>query len=164
MTRGDTAAGRLAMRPALLAGLAVPCLLMLAGCGESVPHGRSATDTVRQFLRAAAARDGGTACALLSDEGRATMAAYPKPAPPSARTTRTCEETVAQLDQLPHAEQWKAMSRGDITSESTSGGLDEQTVTVSYSHDATTHVEAMAKAMAPVALLNSVIDVPPFPR
>ena len=56
------------------------------------------------------------------------------------------------------------MARGDITEESTFGGLDERTVTVTYNEDETTHVAVVARATAPVALRNSRITVPPFPR
>ena len=62
---------RMALAPVALAAA-------VAGCGASSFLGsESPTDTVRQFLEAAAAHDGGTACGLLNGHGQQLMSVYP---------------------------------------------------------------------------------------
>ncbi len=118
--------------------------------------------TVSEFLRAAAARDGASACALLSDAGRAAMTAYPKHPTAATASSAACAQRVKQLDRLPGPHQWAAMAAGDITVES-GAGLDAQSVTVSYKQDATTYVQARGSASPPILAVNSRIVDPPFP-
>jgi len=144
--------------PTLLLALA----LVLVACGGSVPHGRGVTETVTEFLHAAAARDGASACAVLSDAGRAAMAAYPKRPTAGTASSAACVRRVEQLDRLPASRQWAAMAAGDITVDS-GAGLDAQPVTVSYQQDATTRVQASGSATPPALGTNSYIVAPPFP-
>ena len=149
--------GRL-LTPTLLLALA----LVLSGCGGSVPHGRGVKDTVSEFLHAAAARDGASACAVLSDAGRAAMAAYPRRPTAGTAGSTACAHRVEQLDRLPAAREWAAMAAGDITVDS-GAGLDAQPVTVTYEQDATTRVQAKASATPPALGVSSQIVAPPFP-
>ena len=142
----------------MLLGLA----LVLSGCGGSAPHGRGVKETVSEFLRAAAARDGASACAVLSDSGRAAMATYPKRPTAGTASSAACAHRVEQLDRLPGARQWAAMAAGDITVDS-GAGLDAQPVTVSYETDPTTRVQATGSATPPFLAVNSRIIAPPFP-
>ena len=117
---------------------------------------------VGELLRAAAARDRASACALLSDAGRAAMAAYPKRPNAGTVSSAACAQRVEQLDRLPAANQWAAMAAGDITVQS-GAGLDAQPVTVSCQQDATTRVHATGSATPAVLAVNSRIVAPPFP-
>ena len=150
------------MRTVLTAILLVALALLLAGCGDSVPQGRGVNETVSQFLQAAADRDGPSACARLSDAGKAAMAAYPKQPTAATASSAACARTVEQLDRLPGARDWAAMAHGDITVES-GAGLDAQPITVSYRADATTSVQATGSATPPLLAVNSEITDPPFP-
>jgi len=153
---------RVAVRAVLVATLLVALALLLAGCGDSVPHGRGVEETVSQFLRAAADRDGPSACARLSDSGKAAMAAYPKQPKAAAASDAACARTVEHLDRLPGARDWAAMAHGDI-SVASGAGLDAQQVTVSYQADATTSVQATGTATPPLPAVNSEITDPPVP-
>jgi hypothetical protein len=102
-------------------------LVALTGCGSSSLLGSdSPTDTVRQFLEAAAARDGSTACGLLNGHGQELMAAYAGGAP-----GRSCQQTVGRLGSLPHAADWDEMARGTICVYGTNG-RDSQPILVTY--------------------------------
>jgi hypothetical protein len=136
--------------------------LVLSGCGGSAPNGRGVKETVSEFLRAAAARDGASACAVLSDAGRAAMASYPKRPTAGTASSTACAHRVEQLDRLPAARQWAAMAAGDITVDS-GAGLDAQPVTVSYQQDAATRVQTGGSATPPALGSNSQIVAPPFP-
>ena len=150
------------MRTVTIAVLLVALAQLLAGCGDSAPQGRSVKETVRQFLQAAADRDGPSACALLSDSGKARMAAYPKQPTAGTASNAACARTVERLDRLPGARDWAAMAQGDITVES-STGLDDQRVTVSYQADPPTWVQSTGSARQPILLVNSQVSRPPFP-
>src|SRR5436190_16002926 len=114
---------RMALAPVALAAA-------VAGCGASSFLGsESPTDTVRQFLEAAAAHDGATACGLLNGHGQQLMGAYPQRV---GALGRSCQQTVSKLGQLPHAGDWEEMARGTICIYGTAG-TDSQPVLVSYS-------------------------------
>lgn len=136
--------------------------LLASDCGGSAPHGRGVKETVSEFLRAAAARDGASACAVLSDAGRAAMASYPKRPTAGTASSTACAHRVEQLDRLPAASQWAAMAAGEITVDS-GAGLDAQPVTVSYQQGATTRVQTRGSATPPALGFNSQIVAPPFP-
>jgi len=156
--RADDVPVRRRLTPTLLLALA----LVLSGCGGSAPRGRGVKETVSEFLRAAAARDGASACAVLSDAGRAAMASYPKRPTAGTAGSAACAQRVEQLDRLPGARQWTAMAAGEITVDS-GAGLDAQPVTVSYQQDATTRVQTSGSATPPALGLDSHIVAPPFP-
>jgi hypothetical protein len=100
----------------------------LTGCGSasSFLGSDSPTNTVRQFLEAAAARDGAAACGLLNGHGQALMAAYPDGA-----GSRSCQQTVSRLGSLPHPADWDEMARGTICVYGTNGA-DSQPIVVIY--------------------------------
>ena len=101
----------------------------LAGCASSSFVGsESATGTVRQFLEAAAARDGAAACGLLNGHGQQLMAAYAQRAGASARS---CQQTVSRLGALPGSQDWDEMARGTICVYGTEG-RDSQAIVVLY--------------------------------
>ena len=101
----------------------------VAGCGSTSFLGSdSATGTVRQFLEAAAARDGAAACGLLNGQGQQLMAAYPQRRGASARG---CQQTVSRLGALPLSRDWDEMARGTICVYGTEG-RDSQAVVVLY--------------------------------
>lgn len=146
-----------------LAAAAVALIVTAAtGCGESVPRGRGVEESVREFLRAAADRDGGTACALLTDSGRAAMAAYPRRATAGTAPRAACERTVERLDRLPGAHSWSAMADGTVTV-SDGAGLDAQPVTVRYRVGTSTYADSEGSAVPPVLAVNSKVADPPFP-
>lgn len=150
-------------RVRVLARAAVALIVVAAvGCGESVPRGRGVEETVREFLRAAADRDGNTACALLTDAGRAAMAAYPGRATTGTATRSACARTVERLDRLPGARTWSAMADGTVTV-SEGAGLDVQPVTVRYRIDTSTFVDSEGSAVPPVLAANSKVADPPLP-
>jgi hypothetical protein len=109
------------LAPVVLAGA-------LAGCGSasSFLGSDSPTNTVRQFLEAAAARDGAAACGLLNGHGQQLMAGYP-----NGRGGRSCQQTVARLGSLPHSADWDEMARGTICVYGTNGA-DSQPIVVIY--------------------------------
>ena len=117
---------RMTLAPLALAGV-------LAGCGSSSFLGsESPTDTVRQFLEAAAAHDGATACGLLNGHGQQLMGGYPDRFGAPGAHARSCQQTVSQLGQLPHSGDWEEMARGTICVYGTAG-TDSQPVLVIYS-------------------------------
>lgn len=86
---------------------------------------------MREFMRATAARDADKACGMLNGIGRRDMAAYPYRGG-TRDTGRSCEQTVAQLDQLPHAAE-ASLSRGTMVV-SVGAGLDNSNVRVEYDY------------------------------
>jgi len=119
----------LSMRAALAAAALAGAL---TGCGSSSFLGSgSATATVRQFLEAAAARDGPAACGLLTGQGQQVMSAYPRRLGAAGAQGRSCQQTISRLGALPHSQDWDEMARGTICVYGTQG-RDSQTITVEY--------------------------------
>jgi hypothetical protein len=117
-------------RRVVVCGSLAVAAVALAGCGSSSFLGSdSATGTVRSFLEAAAARDGPAACGLLNGHGQQVMGAYP--AQSAGADARSCQQTVARLGDLPHADDWQEMARGTICVYGTAGH-DSQAIVVIY--------------------------------
>jgi len=119
-------------RHAAFRGSLTVAAVALAGCGSTSFLGSdSATGTVRSFLEAAAARDGPAACGLLNGHGQQAMGAYPAQSGAPGVHARSCQQTVARLGDLPHADDWQEMARGTICVYGTAG-RDSQTILVIY--------------------------------
>ena len=114
-----------------MAPVVLACALTGCGSASSFLGSDSPTDTVRNFLEAAAARDGGAACGLLNGHGQQLMAAYP-----DGGAGRSCQQTVSRLGSLPHAADWDEMARGTICVYGTNGA-DSQPIVVIYTRGTT---------------------------
>jgi hypothetical protein len=123
--------------------LSVLLAFTASGCGTaSLLAPKSAPETVRAFLRAAAARDGSTACGFLNSYGRGVMGVYPARFGDPSAQKRSCEQTVSQLGHLPEPQDWRAMARG-TNCVASAAGLDDHAVFVSWRHAA--HVRANSR-------------------
>jgi hypothetical protein len=140
---------------------------LLVGCANGqrptseYDQTRGVERVVRQFMQAAAKRDGAEACALLTDGGRRDMAAYPYQ-DGMRNTGRSCEGTVNRLDALPRADEWLPLSQGVMVT-SVGAGLDSSGVRVSYEAHGRTLQASGAGVQPELGNSSYVVDSPPTP-
>jgi hypothetical protein len=115
---------------------------------------------MRNFMLAAARRDGSAACRLLDRNGQALMAAYPSSAGRMGSAS-SCQDTVNRLDRLPRADEWKSLARGTIIV-SPAAGFDNSVVTVTYQAHGHS-MKATGSAQPQLGSGDFLITAPPTP-